>query len=207
LDELGYRASDILQSNCIIWVEGPSDRIYINSWIAAADGRDLVEGAHYVIMYYGGALLSRATAVAEGDEGDGRVLLRRIHQHFAVVADSDRSGDVETLKARVLRVSDEVDSNVTSTMWITAGRTIENYIDPNVLGAAVKTVHPSVTSCWSGRSYEEALFATRADGTRLVAIDKVAVAEEVVRSGVHLEILDLSDQVRALIKFIRESNS
>ena len=31
--DLGYRASDILQANCIIWVEGPSDRIYIKAWI------------------------------------------------------------------------------------------------------------------------------------------------------------------------------
>lgn len=29
LDDLGFKASDLLQSNCVIWVEGPSDRIYI----------------------------------------------------------------------------------------------------------------------------------------------------------------------------------
>ena len=29
LDDLGAKASDIFQSNGIIWVEGPSDRIYI----------------------------------------------------------------------------------------------------------------------------------------------------------------------------------
>ncbi|ASF48146.1 hypothetical protein CEK71_19915 [Methylovulum psychrotolerans] len=28
-NDLGYKASDILQTNCIIWVEGPSDRIYL----------------------------------------------------------------------------------------------------------------------------------------------------------------------------------
>ena len=33
LDDIGIKASDILQSNGIIWVEGPSDRIYINKWI------------------------------------------------------------------------------------------------------------------------------------------------------------------------------
>jgi len=33
--DLGYRASDLLQANCIIWVEGPSDRIYLNHWIRA----------------------------------------------------------------------------------------------------------------------------------------------------------------------------
>ncbi|MCR8550391.1 AAA family ATPase [Salipiger sp. P9] len=30
LDDLGYQASDILQTNSVIWVEGPSDRTYLN---------------------------------------------------------------------------------------------------------------------------------------------------------------------------------
>ena len=32
LNDLDVRASDLLQSNGIIWVEGPSDRIYIKRW-------------------------------------------------------------------------------------------------------------------------------------------------------------------------------
>lgn len=36
-NDLGYKASDILQANCIIWVEGPSDRIYLNYWLASID--------------------------------------------------------------------------------------------------------------------------------------------------------------------------
>lgn len=31
LDDLGVKASDLLQANCVIWVEGPSDRIYIKN--------------------------------------------------------------------------------------------------------------------------------------------------------------------------------
>ena len=32
-NDLGYKASDILQANSVIWVEGPSDRIYLNYWL------------------------------------------------------------------------------------------------------------------------------------------------------------------------------
>src|SRR5690606_8887091 len=28
-EDLGYHPSDLLQANCVIWVEGPSDRIYL----------------------------------------------------------------------------------------------------------------------------------------------------------------------------------
>jgi len=55
--DLGHRASDLVQSNAVIWVEGPSDRIYLRHWIAATDP-SLIEGTHYSIMFYGGRLLS-----------------------------------------------------------------------------------------------------------------------------------------------------
>ena len=35
--DLGYRASDLVQANVVVWVEGPSDRIYLNAWIKAVD--------------------------------------------------------------------------------------------------------------------------------------------------------------------------
>ena len=56
------RTSDIrlviLQANCVVWVEGPSDRIYLKHWIEAVTS-ELIEGLHYSIMFYGGRLLSR----------------------------------------------------------------------------------------------------------------------------------------------------
>jgi len=38
IDDLDFRASDILQANGIIWVEGPSDRIYLKKWIELGCG-------------------------------------------------------------------------------------------------------------------------------------------------------------------------
>jgi putative ATP-dependent endonuclease of OLD family len=58
LDDLDVRASDILQANGIIWVEGPSDRLYLNRWIELWTDRALREGAHYQILQYGGSLLA-----------------------------------------------------------------------------------------------------------------------------------------------------
>lgn len=49
---IGVKASDLLQSNCVIWVEGPSDRIYIKKWIELFDGHNLEEGLDYQFIYY-----------------------------------------------------------------------------------------------------------------------------------------------------------
>lgn len=53
LDDLGAHPSDLLQSNYVIWVEGPSDRVYINYWLSKID-QNLQEGLHYSVMFYGG---------------------------------------------------------------------------------------------------------------------------------------------------------
>jgi hypothetical protein len=45
----------------VIWVEGPSDRIYIRHWLKLADAH-LTEEVHFSIMFYGGKLLSHLSA-------------------------------------------------------------------------------------------------------------------------------------------------
>ena len=56
--DLGYRPSDLVQTNAVLWVEGPSDRIYLKHWIEKLAPREFVEGTHYSVMFYGGSLLS-----------------------------------------------------------------------------------------------------------------------------------------------------
>jgi predicted ATPase len=79
--DLGTRASDIVQANSVIWVEGPSDRIYINHWIKA-EAPELVEGIHYSIMFYGGRLLSHLSA--NDDEVSEFISLGALNQNLAI---------------------------------------------------------------------------------------------------------------------------
>lgn len=209
LDELGYRASDILQANCIIWVEGPSDRVYLNEWLRlyGQEVTHVAEGLHYSIMSYGGSLLERATAASEGEDDRGRVPLRRLQQHFAIVADSDKSQPAHALKSRVLRATDEVAANPTALMWITAGRTVENYIPPTTLLNALRRAHPSVSeNRFSGDPNEVALTPLKEDGAPLKAVDKVAVAEAAVEAGLSLDVLDLRERITEMYGFIRVAN-
>ena len=64
LNDLGIRAADILQANFVLWVEGPSDRIYLNRWISLT-APELVEGIDYSVMFYGGRLLSHLSLSRE----------------------------------------------------------------------------------------------------------------------------------------------
>jgi AAA ATPase domain len=145
--DLGYRASDLLQANYIVWVEGPSDRIYINHWINAA-APELVEGLHYSIMFYGGRLLSHLSGEErdlEEQEVNKFIDLRSLNRNISIVIDSDRKQEDSSINKTKQRIVKEFNTN-TGFAWVTKGREIENYIEPDLLEEAVKKVHKNAVS-------------------------------------------------------------
>lgn len=131
LDDLDVRASDILQSNGVIWVEGPSDRVYLNRWIALmSDGR-LREGAHYQIVFYGGRLLSHLSS-STPNECDNLISILRVNKNAAIVIDSDKREETDGINSTKSRLVNEI-LGTQGVAWVTEGREIENYIPMSVL--------------------------------------------------------------------------
>lgn len=133
LDDLDVRASDLLQSNGVIWVEGPSDRIYLNRWIDLWSGGQLKEGSHYQCVFYGGRLLAHLSAGTEGDLEPEGVSILRVNRNAAVLIDSDkRTADTE-INSTKKRVCQEIE-DVGGYAWVTDGREIENYLPMGLIG-------------------------------------------------------------------------
>lgn len=200
--DLGYRASDLLQANCVIWVEGPSDRIYLRHWIKGADPR-LIEGVHYSIMFYGGRLLSHLSA--DDPEVMDFISLRRLNRFIMIVMDSDRSDARGRLNQTKRRVREEFDQGP-GFAWVTKGREIENYIPNRMIQQAVETVHVNVRKMVNADPYGKALDFRTKRGGRIYTADKVKVAHEVARHPADLRMLDLGEMVKKTIKFIRAAN-
>ncbi len=199
--DLGYRASDLVQANCIIWVEGPSDRIYLKWWINSLDS-SLIEGIHYSIMFYGGRLLIHLTA--NDPEIEEFISLRRLNQNISIVIDSDRrskQNDINDTKKRV-RAEFEASSGIA---WITGGREIESYLDRNVLETAIKEIHPSVASIKYRTKYDDPLNGVTIKNAK-VPVDKIKLAHKIVQNSVNWKILDLQEKSQMLVDFIRSSN-
>ena len=130
---LGARPSDLLQANGIIWVEGPSDRIYLNRWIQICSDGELQEGRDYQCAFYGGSLLAR-TQFKPPEEADmDFVNLFRVNQNIVVVCDGDRLTKSAPFKERVKRIRAEVQKIPDAHIWITCATEIENYIPGAVL--------------------------------------------------------------------------
>lgn len=129
IDELGIKTSDLLQANGIIWVEGPSDRIYIKNWLNKLYPDRFEEGKDYQFVYYGGRLLAHYTACNPTDEEvDNYINVLAVNTKAFFVMDSDKSTVREHIAKRKQHIIEKLDEKHIL-YWITTGREIENYLD------------------------------------------------------------------------------
>lgn len=131
LNDLEVKASDLFQSNGIIWVEGPSDRIYINKWLKEFCDSEFVEGADYQFLYYGGRLISHYTASNPEIEKD-LISILTTNRNSAIIIDSDRKNKNAKINSTKVRIKKEFEE-ISGFCWITQGKEIENYIPTECL--------------------------------------------------------------------------
>ncbi|WP_171938738.1 ATP-dependent nuclease [Herbaspirillum rubrisubalbicans] len=91
LDSLGAKVSDLLQTNCVIWVEGPSDRMYIRHWLEAMIKEyklpALYENEHFSFALYGGSCLGHFDA--SDSEIEDTISMLSLNRNSFVVMDRD----------------------------------------------------------------------------------------------------------------------
>lgn len=197
VSDLGYRASDLVQANSVIWVEGPSDRIYLQRWLEL-EAEDLIEGIHFSIMFYGGRLLSHLSA--QDTEVSEFIGLRRINRNMCVVIDSDMrsaTSRINTTKQRI--VEDYANNSGPGFAWVTHGYSIENYLPRALLELAIAETHPERTA--------ETRWGRFIDPVK--GLDKVKLARRVVAGWTSDTSypFDLQDRIQSMVAFIRQANA
>lgn len=206
---LGVRSSSLALANCIIWVEGPSDRIYIKKWLDLQANNELVEGLHYQILFYGGSLVSHFSF--ENLSADQSFLkdfieIIKINHKAIFVADSDKEKETSKLKKEVIRIRNAF-SNPKDCVWITKGRTIENYLT----GEIVNKVFSNVSVIPAINQYEEiAKYFKKIKRLGVSKVyKKVEFAKKITENLAQDDLsnyLDLTDTLDGIIKKIKEWN-
>ena len=205
LADLGYKASDLLQANCVVWVEGPSDRIYFNKWLSLV-APDLIETVHYAVMYYGGKVLAHFTAADEPE--DDLVQVLRINRHAIFRLDRDDVKDGGKLNATKERIIEELGEEQ---CWVTEGREIENYLRPELIDRCLtdkcgQTVNIEFTS--ESKLQEAITAATKDLDVTPVNHTKVEYARAFceLMDMSDVDVLDLSEKLHKMVELIREWN-
>jgi hypothetical protein len=203
-EDLGYHPSDLLQANCVIWVEGPSDRIYLKWWLTALDKR-WIEGIHFSIMFYGGRLAAHLSNAVDGPKAiEDFISLRQLNRRGVILIDSDRRAPGGRLNETKKRLKQEFDKGP-GHAWITAGREIENYLPAEQVKLAVKDVHPLAQQFGEIGRYDSML-DLKSKRSAPVKASKVAIAKHITLQVSQLDVLDLRAQLGFVLKFIKDSN-
>lgn len=198
LDDLDVKASDILQSNGIIWVEGPSDRIYIKRWLELFTPNEYEEGKHYQFLYYGGRLLSQYSAKEETD----LINIITTNRNAAIVIDSDkryRSDQINDTKKRIVKEFESLGMF----QWVTKGKEIENYLPLDAIESMLGTSLPS--SCDQYQLFPDFI----SPYYKSFSSKKVPFANK-IKGHISLEnsasVLDLKKQIEKLYAYIKQWN-
>ncbi len=201
LTDMGYKASDLLQSNCVIWVEGPSDRIYLKKWLGLI-APDLVEGIHYSIVFSGGTLLAHFTADDRPIEDLVEIL--RINRHALALIDRDGDDENAGLSEHKERILDALGSEC---CWITKGREVENYLSEDLIRNTLSAKYPEVKLVEFDPDKRVAgVLESMTDGP--AKFEKVAFARQFVAkmTAADLDVLDLRDRIHVFATKIHEWN-
>lgn len=205
LDDLDVRASDLLQANGVVWLEGPSDRLYFNRWVELWTEGHLKEGTHYQCVFYGGRLLSHLSVRSE--EQQETIDILNVNKNALLVIDSDkaRQGDrLNTTKQRLVREIEAVGGKA----WITAGREIENYIHKGAINTLYSTHNaPQVRLYDKFKNYLDRFKAGEGEKYQK---NKVLYAEEVLpgltKQGLS-DLHDVQEKMEMVISEIKKWNS
>lgn len=206
LDDLDVRASDLLQSNGIIWVEGPSDRAYINRWIQLWSNGELREGTHYQILFYGGRLLSHLSA-SQNEIVNGGLSILNANRNAAIIIDSDKKSQQARINDTKRRIQKEFEE-LGATCWITRGKEIENYIPSDVVDLfwGLKN-SPPVGQYDSFFDHIDSL--SQGEGSKYFSRKSLLAEKLLVHMNINnmREALDLDEKIQGLCACIRDWNS
>ena len=205
LNDIGVKASDILQSNGIIWVEGPSDRVYINKWIELASDGTLKENTHYQILFYGGRLLAHLSGETRYEDESELINLFLANRNSILVMDSDNRNSEDSINMTKKRIKKEFEDNG-SIAWVTAGREIENYLSIRVINKEYG-INKGIKRYQSIKDFLNTAQKGSKFGDSYVS-NKYKKSVALVSHMEHedLNVLDLEDKINQIVERIKEWN-
>ncbi len=91
--------------------------------------------------------------------------------------------------------------------WITKGREIENYVEPETLHRALEAAHPALYGKPNKTGqYDHSFYFKKKTGGIHKTANKVKVARIVCEEKANLDVLDLKQRINDLVKMIKRAN-
>lgn len=131
-NELGVLPGDVLLSNCIIWVEGPSEVFWLRTWLKTyceylINERKLdnylLEGLHYSLLMTGGSSISHYAfeeeVISLNDiQEDSLMKVLKVNPNPFVIIDSDHADKKSKKYKRFIRIASELHRQNQTYPWM-----------------------------------------------------------------------------------------
>lgn len=140
---IGAKASSIYNSNCTIWVEGITDRLYLKKYLELYEeklfkekevDKKIREDIEYSFVEYSGNNIEHWNFFEENEDGTEKINARFLSRNIFLIADNDFPNS-ETKKERKLKILKEKLGN---NFYRLQCREIENLLTENVIKKVVE---------------------------------------------------------------------
>jgi hypothetical protein len=233
LQLIGARASSVFLSNCTIWVEGLTDRLYLRKYMEVCQQQPSIkrkfrEDYHYSFVEYGGSNITHWSFLDENDPENPTIDVTRLCSKLFLVTDNDGANlkvDIASgfMKKRKADRFKRLKKALGVRYYCLKCREIENLLTPAVLMETInrrakKGVVPKFKSNFAQSDYEKIPLGTfikmnvNSPGRKYeegTILDKPGFCREAVQQV--KTISDLSPEALRLTKklydFIAKNNS
>jgi hypothetical protein len=135
---------------------------------------------------------------------DDFIVLSRINRRSCIIIDSDKTTVTDDINKTKQRVAKEfIDAGLP--VWITEGREIENYLDPDYYTVTIQSLYPDYRTPPSGQFDDLCKLEPEAPGKNR-SVDKVKLAHEVAANFEKVVFrFDWATKIKNLITFVTAS--
>lgn len=206
LRELGVRASSVFLSNCTIWVEGITDRLYIRHWLGlyskhlesvGEKRQEYFEDLHYSFVEYAGSNITHWSFFTGGPKP--KIDVERLCSTLLLIADSDGGTKHERLKL--------IKNSIGPRFITLPRREIENMLSKKVLVEVLLNNYHELSSNiadFTERDYSDKYLGQFIERTALADIKKKVRKGSYKKSAKALTISDKDGFCDAAIKEMRD---
>ncbi len=136
---IGVKNSSVFLSNCTIWVEGITDRIYLRKYLQLYQDTQkfkFKEDYHFSFVEYGGGNITHWSFLDSEDFEHPNINVEKLCSKLFLICDND---DAKEGTKKALR-HDKLKERLKDRFYKLEAREIENLLTPNILKETLKTI-------------------------------------------------------------------
>jgi AAA15 family ATPase/GTPase len=144
LELLGVKNSAVFLSNCTIWVEGITDRIYLRKFLELykdTSGKVFLEDIHYSFVEYGGGNITHWSFLEDSDEDHSNIDVEKLCGKLFLISDKDGAGiKKDGSKSKKVLRQENLEARLGDRYYCLKAREIENTLSEQIVIDAIKEI-------------------------------------------------------------------